>query len=50
MASARIHYQGLDYSAVDVGLRHSAISVTPEIWNGIRVMEAAMRTALNEQG
>jgi len=39
---------GLDYSAVRAGLDAEGIKVTPELWRGLRVMEAEACTALNE--
>lgn len=41
-------YVGLDYSAARVGLDAAGIEVTPVLWSGLRVMEAAACAALNE--
>lgn len=41
-------YVGLDYSAARVGLDAAGIEVTPGLWSGLRVMEAAACAALNE--
>jgi hypothetical protein len=38
---------GLDYAAVRVGLDAEGIAVTPELWRGLRVMEAEACEALN---
>jgi uncharacterized protein DUF1799 len=39
---------GLDYSAVRAGLDAEGIEVTPELWRGLRVMEAEACAVLNE--
>ena len=39
---------GLDYAAVRAGLDAEGIEVTPELWRGLRVMEAEACSALNE--
>jgi hypothetical protein len=39
---------GLDYAAVRAGLDAEGIVVTPELWRGLRTMEAAAAAALNE--
>jgi hypothetical protein len=41
-------YVGLDYAAVRAGLEAEEIVITPELWRGLRVMEAEACTALNE--
>jgi hypothetical protein len=41
-------YLGLDYAGVSAGLAAESIAVTPELWRGLRIMEAAARDALNE--
>ena len=41
------HFIGLDYSGVRAGLDAEGFPVTPELWTGIRVMEAEARDALN---
>ena len=43
----QVYWQGLDYAGVEAGLRGSGIDATPDIWAGLRVMEAAARNALN---
>lgn len=48
MASARLHYVGLDYAGVRAGLACARVRVTQELWDGIRTMEAAMRRELNK--
>jgi hypothetical protein len=49
MAPVGIVYVGLDYAAVRAGLDAAGIIITPELWAGLRVMEDAARTALNER-
>ncbi len=49
MASARIHYIGLDYSAVRAGLAGEKVRITQDLWRGIRTMEAAAMIALNDR-
>jgi hypothetical protein len=39
---------GLDYAAVRAGLDAEGITVTPELWRGLRAMEDAAASALNE--
>lgn len=39
---------GLDYAAVRVGLESEGITITPELWRGLRAMESAAANALNE--
>lgn len=39
---------GLDYGAVRAGLDAAGIKTTPELWFGLRVMEAAAASALNK--
>lgn len=48
MAGSRLHYIGLDYAGVRAGLICSGTSITPELWDGIKTMEAAMRVELNK--
>jgi len=50
MERARIHYVGLDYAGARAGLEAEGIAVTPELWAGIRTMEAAARALLNQAG
>ncbi|MBN8955731.1 MAG: DUF1799 domain-containing protein [Rhizobiales bacterium] len=38
---------GLDYTAVRAGLELAGIAITPEQWEGVRVMEIAAREAMN---
>jgi len=47
MAPSRAYWIGLDYSGVSVGLRGDGIEETPDLWRGLRVMEAAARNMLN---
>jgi len=48
IAPLRLVYVALDYGAVRAGLDAEAITVTPELWRGLRIMEAAACAALNE--
>jgi hypothetical protein len=48
MAGARLSYIGLDYAGVRAGLVCARIRITSELWDGIRIMEAAMRSELNK--
>lgn len=45
--TGRVHWQGLDYTAVRVGLDGAEIAVTPELWDGITIMERAAAATLN---
>lgn len=47
MQDGRIYWAGLDYAAADVVLRGSAFEITPKLWEGLRVAEAAARSCLN---
>jgi len=40
-------YVGLDYTAVDVGLRRAGLTLDPAGWQGLQVMEHAAYRALN---
>jgi hypothetical protein len=42
-------FVGLDYAGVRAGLDAEGITVTPELWRGLRVMEAAACAVLNEE-
>lgn len=41
---------GLDYAGVRAGLDAAGIAVTPDLWAGLRIMEAEACAALNERG
>lgn len=43
----QVYWQGLDYAGVAAGLAGAGITQTPELWAGLRVMEAAARNQLN---
>jgi Phage related hypothetical protein (DUF1799) len=45
---ARVLYLGLDYGGARVALDARALAVTPELWEGLQVMEAEAIKALNE--
>jgi hypothetical protein len=49
LAPVSLMFIGLDYAAVRAGLDAEAIVVTPELWLGLRIMEAAALPALNEE-
>jgi hypothetical protein len=38
---------GLDYAGARVGIEQAGFTITPELWDGVRVMEVAARDALN---
>jgi len=44
---ARVYWQGLDYAAVAAGLAGGGFTVSPALWDDLRVMEGAARNALN---
>jgi len=41
------HFVGLDYAGVRAGLEAEAIAITPELWRGLRIMEAEACVVLN---
>lgn len=47
MAPGRVYWLGLDYTAAATGLDKAGLPNSPEVWRGMRVMEAAARNALN---
>ncbi|MBI1201495.1 MAG: hypothetical protein GC182_03185 [Rhodopseudomonas sp.] len=47
MMPGRLIYLGLDYAGARAGIEAAGIELTPDIWSGVRVMEAAAREALN---
>ncbi len=47
MMPAQLLYLGLDYSGAIAGLGAAGIALTPEIWDGVTIIEAAARDALN---
>lgn len=47
LAPAQTYWIGLNYPGVEVGLRSAGIDATPELWTGLRVMEAAAKASLN---
>jgi len=49
LPNGKIHYSGLDYTGARAGLDCAGIAITPDLWSGIRVMEAAAATALNSR-
>lgn len=47
LPSGAVHYQGLDYASVRVGLDMADIALTPEHWAGLRLMERTAAAAMN---
>lgn len=47
MAPMSFFYTGLDYAGARAGIEAAGITITPEIWGGVRVMEGAAVAALN---
>ena len=47
MEPGKVYWHGLDYAGVAAGLAGHGIEATPELWNGLSVMEAAARDVLN---
>ncbi|MFD1342879.1 DUF1799 domain-containing protein [Litorisediminicola beolgyonensis] len=45
--AAAPYYAGLDFGAAEAGLRLAGVTVTPELWAQVRVIESAARAALN---
>ena len=43
----KVYWHGLDYAGVAAGLAGHGIETTPELWSGLRLMEAAARDVLN---
>ena len=40
---------GLDYAGAEAGLRLAGIDADPELWGQLRVVEQAVKTAMNER-
>jgi len=47
LISGRVHWQGLDYTAVDAGLTRCGIALSPAQWVGLQIMERAAASVLN---
>jgi hypothetical protein len=47
LADGRVHWLGLDYSAVRAGLDMAGLTVTPSDWASVQVMEREASAALN---
>lgn len=45
---AALIYIGLDYAGVRIGIEAAGITITPDMWSRVRIMEAAACAALNE--
>jgi len=43
----RVLWLGLDYAGACAGIEAAGLALDPDIWAGIRIMEAAARDALN---
>jgi Phage related hypothetical protein (DUF1799) len=48
MGPGRVLVAGLDYAAAQAGLQLAGITLDADQWTGVRIMEDAARTALNE--
>lgn len=46
----RIVWVGLDYAAARAGLDLAGLTITPEIWAQVRLIEAGAREELNADG
>lgn len=46
---AGTHWLGLDYTAVETGLRLAEITVSPEVWAELRDIEAGATKELNAE-
>ncbi|MEL7683237.1 DUF1799 domain-containing protein [Citromicrobium bathyomarinum] len=49
LGEGAVLYVGLDYTAVDVGLRRAGLTLDTAGWQGLQVMEHAAYRALNER-
>lgn len=47
LADGRVHWLGLDYAGARAGLDAEGVTVTPELWRGLCVIEHAARSAFN---
>ncbi len=47
LASGATYWQGLDYPAVEIGLKRAGLDLSPVQWRGLQSMEAEARNALN---
>ncbi len=47
LAPARLYWIGLDYAGARAGIELSGITITPELWAGVQIMEDEARNALN---
>lgn len=45
--AGRTYWIGLDYTSVTAGLSGAGIETNPDMWKGLRIMEAAARNVLN---
>jgi len=45
----KVLWLGLDYAGARAGIEAAGLALDPDIWTGIRIMEAAARDALNER-
>lgn len=47
LANGRVHWAGLNYPGVRIGLEQADIALTPSQWSGLQAMERAAAAALN---
>lgn len=47
LAPGRVHWTGLDYAAAQAGLSLAGLSLTPEAWNDLRLIEAGAIEEMN---
>jgi len=49
-SAAKVVWIGLDYTAARAGLELAGISITPECWSDVRVIEEGALMELNQNG
>jgi hypothetical protein len=47
MAPGRLLFVGLNYPGAIAGIEAAGVVITPELWAGVRIMEAEAREAMN---
>lgn len=47
LVDGRVHWFGLDYSAVRAGYEMAGLTIAPRVWAGVQVMERAASAAMN---
>jgi hypothetical protein len=50
MTAGRLLFLGLDYAGARAGIEAAGLCITPELWAGVRIMEAEARSTLNGAG